>query len=300
MKCFSHACTWLVAIVGLLIASDFAAAQEALPQATSNGYDMKSIGGMIVSGGTLNIVFFGILGLFSLWAATVVLERMVNLRRERIFPQVLRTQLAELATSPSTNLEQLRLASQSKSSPASRILHAGVMRAGRPMSEVEKAMEDAVARETSLLRGKYRPLNVVGNISPLVGLLGTVVGMIMAFQISSQEGLGKAEQLAEGIYLALMTTAAGLTIAIPCLLFASLFQARGERYVGEVADALTDLLPCFARFETRSPVNQITANETSVAVDSPISSVQPQAAEADALSARERFLQSGIFEPVKG
>jgi biopolymer transport protein ExbB len=284
--------------------SDETRAEAASPQALSDGAtsaNLKSIGGMIVSGGTLNIVFFGILGLFSLWSATVVLERMVNLRRERILPQKLETQLAQLASSAPAGLEQLRSACEGEPAPARRILRAGVIRVGRPMSEVEKAMEDAIARETSLLRGKYRPLNVVGNISPLVGLLGTVVGMIMAFQISSQEGLGKAEQLAEGIYLALMTTAAGLTIAIPCLLFASWFQARGERYMGDVADALTETLPCFARLESRSEPNaaRMNASGDDKATVFPENTVATQDAAQNALSVRERFLRDGVFEPIK-
>lgn len=280
--------------------TDDTALSDASPALTAPS-DLKSIGGMIVSGGTLNVLFFGILGLFSLWAATVVLERMVNLRRERILPRKMETHLSALSKSSWESLEYLRAACEGESVPARRILQAGLIRAGRPMSEVEKAMEDAMAREVALLRGKYRPLNVVGNISPLVGLLGTVVGMIMAFQISSQEGLGKAEQLAEGIYLALMTTAAGLTLAIPCLLFASWFQARGERYMAYVADTLTLTLPSFARLESRldpiaNRMGEITGDKAN---QRRIEGTPQESVELETLSVRERFLRDGVFDPLQ-
>jgi biopolymer transport protein ExbB len=251
--------------------------QQALPSGEASAGDgAKSLGGMIISGGILNVVFFGILGIFSLWAATVVLERVFNLRRDKLLPDAFAKQLAQIVETPQANVSRFRTLCEENSAPASRILQAGVARAGRPVPEVEKAMEDAAAREMALLRAKSRPLNVVGSIAPLVGLLGTVVGMIMAFQISSQEGLGKAELLAEGIYLALMTTAAGLTIAIPCLLFASWFHARSERYMCDISESMATTMASFAKMENK-PVNN-----TSV-----------ELADQD-LSPRERFLREGV------
>lgn len=282
-------------------------------QAVAEQAELQSIGGMIVSGGTMNIIFFGILGMFSIWSAAVVLERMVNLRREKILPRAFIHQLSQISQSRSMSADGLRLVCDSGQSPACRILRAGVIRAGRPLNEVEKAMEDAAAREMSMLRGKNRPLNIVGNIAPLVGLLGTVVGMIMAFQISSHQGLGKAEQLAEGIYLALMTTAAGLTIAIPCLLFAAWFQARGERYMCDVADSLTDALPCFAALERQRPTaflpeghletpsgrqdgSDVTGRDRH---DHERVELEHLRKGPESLSVRERFLRDGVFEPAK-
>ena len=219
-------------------------------QATSQNLATdKSLGGMIVSGGVLNVFFFGVLGIFSLWAGTVVLERMFNLQREKMLPTAFSIQFDQIVEVPQSTPDRFKQLCKGGKSPVSHILHAGVLRSGRSVSEVEKAMEDAAAREMAALRARCRPLNVVGNIAPLVGLLGTVVGMIIAFQISSQEGLGKAERLAEGIYLALMTTAAGLTIAIPCLLFASWFHARAERYMCDIDECLMESIPSFARME---------------------------------------------------
>ncbi len=243
----------------------------------------QSIGGMIVSGGSLNIVFFGILGVFSLWSATVVLERIVNLRRDKLLPESFATALIGAIRDEGSPNDFQTICKQNNNT-ASRILQSGIVRTGRPLPEVEKAMEDAAAREMAALRAKNRPLNVVGNIAPLVGLLGTVVGMIMAFQISSQEGLGKAEQLAEGIYLALMTTAAGLTIAIPCLLFASWFQSKAERFMCDISDCLSRTMPAFAKLEGQP--FKLSVPKTSA----------PPPPVAEDLTPRERFLREADVE----
>jgi biopolymer transport protein ExbB/TolQ len=152
--------------------------------------------------------------------------------------------------------------SASTPSPIARVLRSSLVRVGRPVPEVEKAMEDSLAREVLALKSSVRPLSIIGAVAPLVGLLGTVVGMIMAFRTASMEGLGgKAEVLAEGIYLALLTTAAGLTIAIPCLLVAAFFNNRIDRYMREMDEILIGLIPCFARME-KSRIDNRDAAET--------------------------------------
>jgi biopolymer transport protein ExbB len=199
------------------------------------------------------LFFYAMLGIFSIFAATVTLERLVNLRRSRILPGAFEKGLSEILGQSSPSQTELSDLSKQWPSPIARILTAALDRAGRPLSEVEKAMEDAALREISEMRSKHRPLNVVGSTAPLVGLLGTVVGMIFAFQISSQLGLGKAEQLARGIYLALLTTAGGLTIAIPTLLLSAWFQGRVERFFRQIDQALMPLIPFFTKLEKRSP-----------------------------------------------
>src|SRR5690606_35869170 len=90
----------------------------------------------------------------------------------------------------------------------------------------------------------------IGSIAPLIGLLGTVVGMIGAFYTASAGGLGgKGETLAQGIYLALLTTAAGLAIAIPCLLLAALFNAKIDRTFRAIDLHLAEILPSFCALE---------------------------------------------------
>jgi biopolymer transport protein ExbB len=207
---------------------------------------------MIVAGGPLNIAFMSFLGLISLVAAAVALERLANLTRGKIVPPNLVRGLDEHNRAGDHRVERYQALCEQHPSPLASVLRAGLLRAGRPLPEIEKALEDAAAREMAELRARVRPLSVAANVAPLIGLLGTVVGMLEAFRIASQAGLGKAELLAEGIYLALETTVAGLLIAIPALLCAAYFSSRGERFVREIGDHMNETLPLLAQTGQRS------------------------------------------------
>jgi biopolymer transport protein ExbB len=223
--------------------------------------DDQPLGKLILSSGVFGLLFYSVLAIFSIAGMAVVLERLFRLIRGKIVPPALVIGLKNLAHEGQFNLQSLRTLCDASPSPAARVLQAGLMRAGRPLAEVEKAMEDAAARELADLRSRNKPLDVIGTVAPLVGLLGTVVGMIFAFKISSQEGLGKAELLAKGIYLALMTTAGGLTIAIPCLLFHAWFNVRADKLMREIDEALLEIMPFFTRLE-----NHQTGGETAEAI----------------------------------
>src|SRR5580704_8151593 len=110
-------------------------------------------------------------------------------------------------------------------------------------------MEDTAARELGALRGRIRPLTVLSSVGPLVGLLGTAVGMILVFRTASQVGPGKAELLAEGIYLKLETTVAGLIVAIPSVLFAAVLNSKAEKVMRLVDEQLMETIPCFVRMQ---------------------------------------------------
>lgn len=237
------------------------AAEDAVPAAASET-DTSSMAAakkppgnlweMIVAGGPLNVAFMGVLGLISLVAAAVALERLANLTRGKIVPSNLVRGLEEHNRGGDYRVERYQALCDQNPSPMANVLRAGLLRAGRPLSEIEKGLEDALAREMAELRARVRPLSVAANVAPLIGLLGTVVGMLEAFRIASQAGLGKAELLAEGIYLALETTVAGLLIAIPALLCAAYFSSRGERFVREIGDLMNDTLPVLAQTGQRS------------------------------------------------
>ncbi len=126
------------------------------------------------------------------------LERLVNTRHAYIVPPSFVSELKKLLETEHTTPKDLEALCDRHVATVSTFLLAGVQRAGRPLPEIEKAMEDAAAREMGALRSKVRPLTVAGSVTPLVGLLGTVVGMIIAFKTASQAGLGKGEMLAQG------------------------------------------------------------------------------------------------------
>ena len=255
----SRAAVWIVALG--LVGAGAARAQDVLGQdaeqnagqaagqdsvaATAN----DSIMHMILDSGATGLAFMVVLVLFSLFAVMVALERAVNTRRSKIVPPGFLTELKGLLHRGDAGLDAFRDLCGRWSAPIANVLNAGVLRAGRPLPEVEKSMEDAAAREMAAVRGGIRPLSVIGAVAPLVGLLGTVLGMIIAFRTASQAGLGKGELMAQGIYMALLTTAAGLTIAIPCLLLAALFNSKVEKSFREIDESLMESMPAFARME---------------------------------------------------
>ena len=102
--------------------------------------------------------------------------------------------------------------------------------------EVEKALEDALAEQSARLLRKIEYLSVIGNIAPMIGLLGTVTGMIFAFQrVAATQGAAGAGELAEGIYQALVTTVGGLLVAIPSLAAYAILRNRVDQLVTEAA-----------------------------------------------------------------
>lgn len=173
---------------------------------------VQSVWDFVVKGGPVMIP----IGLCSLVAVTVLVERLVALRRPRIVPPSLRDDIAS-----ASSLDRLEREVERDSSPLARLVAVGLSVRGRPVDEVERRLRESGEREVLGLRKRLRVLSVIAAIAPLLGLLGTIFGMIQAFQTVavSGEALGKTEMLAEGIYEAMITTAAGLIVAIPVLIF---------------------------------------------------------------------------------
>ena len=173
-------------------------------------------------------------------------ERFARLRRSRIIPQAFLDELQVMSGGPKLDTERVGALCNRFRSPIANMLRAALARAGRPLSEIEKAIEDAAVREVGKLQMPIRWLHFIANVSPLLGLLGTVQGMILAFIVTSQAGLGKAELLAQGIYMALVTTFAGLVVAIPALTFAHYFGGRVHRLIHEMDELLLPMIPKLA------------------------------------------------------
>ena len=120
----------------------------------------------------------------------------------------------------------------------SAVIARGLSEAGGGWPEIEKSMEESLAEQAAKLFRRIEYLSVIGNIAPMVGLLGTVTGMLLAFkQVADTEGTAGAAQLADGIYQALVTTVVGLIIAIPALGAFALMRGRVDELVAEAAYA---------------------------------------------------------------
>lgn len=132
-------------------------------------------------------------------------------------------------------------------SPPARILKTAIEKRERGREEVKEAIVDAGSLEVPYLGRYLRILGTIVTIAPLLGLLGTVRGMIRAFNEIALRGVGQAGALAGGISEALYTTAFGLGIAIPCLIFYNYFTHRTERFVRKLESFSSEFLELLMR-----------------------------------------------------
>lgn len=178
--------------------------------------------------------------MFAILACSVLLlmfvfERAISLRRRRVIPKhFVNLFLKELDDGQLKPDEALALCEENQS-PISEVFAAAVKKWNRPSVEVEQTVLDAGERVANGLRRYLRLFNGIATISPLLGLLGTVLGMISAFNaIASSDAMGKPEVLASGISQALLTTAGGLSVAIPAFIAYMYFTSRVDRLIIEI------------------------------------------------------------------
>jgi biopolymer transport protein ExbB len=186
------------------------------------------------------------IGIMSMIGVALILERSVALRRSSIIPRRFLRDLKKIAPEGAANREAALRFCREHPSPISRIVAAGLRKLPQGQAAVERAVEDSGGVEVQKLRHNMRMMYGLTVITPMLGLLGTVSGMIDAFRITaSAEGLGKAELLAKGIYEALVCTFAGLLVAIPILLVYYYFIRKIERYVSEMNELSIDFADHF-------------------------------------------------------
>ena len=179
--------------------------------------------------------------LCSIVMVAFALERAVSLREAHIFPRTLNRELMTLARNG--EVAQAMARCQADRSPFARLMLACLPRAENDGFEMEAALEEAGARVLYDLRRNCKPLAVVADISPLLGLMGTVTGMIKAFDVVARSGaLGRTELLAEGISEALLTTAFGLLVAIPAVVCYHIYRSKAENLLRLMEDAALDIL----------------------------------------------------------
>lgn len=215
---------------------------------------------LIVKGGFLMVPIF----LMSILVITLIIERSLNLREKKVLPKDLVTELGRLGSSKiGFDPKHAYRICQSYPSAASTVIRAMLLKVGRPQSEVERAVSEAADREASRLYGGVRWLNLAAAVAPLMGLFGTVWGMIRAFFDTTQlqAGQNKADFLAEGIYVALVTTLGGLAVAIPAAIFSHYFEGRIQNLFYRIEELLFNLMPQIERFEGRLRMNRQTFGE---------------------------------------
>lgn len=196
-----------------------------------------------------------LLGALGIWTAPfaaitivavwVAVDRFVVLRRGRVIPKPFVRRFLRLLDAGELDPAEALQICQDNDSPVAHVFAHGIRKWGKPSVEVEQAIIDGGERQVSVLRKHLRMLNGAATISPLLGLLGTVWGMLIAFRdVSSRAGPGGMEQLGADIALALSTTAAGLLIAIPALSVYMYLTARIDSLVMEMDDLSQQVVHC--------------------------------------------------------
>jgi len=203
--------------------------------------------------GGITIVF---LGLLSVAGLTFTIERFVNLKRSAIMPNGLFPKVEEAWKKQ--DYERAEKISKESDSTAGRILETYVHFREYPPSEISPIVGDIASRELKRHLQRAYPMAVVGAVAPLLGLMGTVFGMIESFETVAIAGsLGDASILADGISKALVTTAAGLVIAIPFLLLYHFFKTKTTLYAVDLEEAVNEFTKRnFLKKSIQSPVKE--------------------------------------------
>lgn len=194
----------------------------------------------------------------SVMVVAISIERAIALRDERVLPAELVDGLGRMGSGRGFDpREAYRLCQQHPSAAAS-VIRTMLVKIGRPHTEVEKAVEDVSEREAQRLYSNVRWLNLAAAVAPLMGLFGTVWGMMQAFHDTTvmDPGQNKADFLAKGIYLALVTTLGGLAVAIPAAIIAHWFEGRIEMLFHRIEELMFSLLPQIEKFEGRIRFNR--------------------------------------------
>jgi biopolymer transport protein ExbB len=207
-----------------------AAAADDSPSLLGGAWTWFARGGPIM----YPIAFTSLIGL------AFIIERAVAIRHKTAIPEASKQELTqyldrrEVATAIDFCNEQ--------ASPFARVVKAALLRAGRGVREMERAAEDAGTHELWLLRRNVRPIGIVASISPLLGLLGTVLGLIGAFMTMSRTPDVNPSAFAGDIYQALLTTFFGLTVAIPMVVCYHWLHGKAEAVLSEIEETVTDML----------------------------------------------------------
>lgn len=168
----------------------------------------------------------------SVIALAVILERTWALRKRKVMPSEIIQRADELVKNG--HLKEAQALCDRRPSALGRLLAAVLKNAGQEREVLKEAVQEVGSREAAHLERYVGVLGTVANVTPLLGLLGTVSGMIKAFTVISELGVGNPASLAGGISEALITTAAGLTAAIPSFLAYRYFLSRTDRTVLEL------------------------------------------------------------------
>ncbi|MGA1534007.1 MAG: MotA/TolQ/ExbB proton channel family protein [Planctomycetota bacterium] len=228
----------LVGILALLFV--VAVAGPALAQSEGATVTKRTLGDNIAAAGTVGVVIM----LLSVAGLSLVITFAMQIRRDILVPPELLGHVEGLFEEE--DYDQALEVVEQQPSFLSSVLAAGLPRIDRPYHDIEASMEEAGEQEAAVLHQKIGYLSLIASVAPMLGLLGTVMGMVAAFdKIASSATSPKPAELADGISQALMTTMMGLTVAIPMSVAYFIFRNRVNNSIIEVSNIATELMDRF-------------------------------------------------------
>ena len=185
---------------------------------------------------------------------TFTLERTVSLRRRRVIPKPFVSRFLQQLQDGQLDRGQALELCEENGSPVANVFAGAVRKWGRPGVEIEQGVIDAGERATNGLRRYLRVFHALATVGPLLGLMGTVLGMIQTFNaIAAADALGRSSLLAGGIAKALLNTAGGLAVAIPASIIYVFFVSRVDRLVIEIDKLAQDVVNAISAEELQEP-----------------------------------------------
>lgn len=200
-----------------------------------------SVYDMIVSGGLFGIVIMAVLFLLFLAAIYLFIERYLTIKRSSQTDENFIHHIRDFVYD--NKIDSAVELCRRTNSPEARMIQKGLQRIGRPLKEISDAIENTGKLEVYKLERNINYLATIAGAAPMIGFLGTVIGMIMAFaEIANTEGQVDPKLLSSGIYVAMLTTAAGLIVGILAYLFYNFLVMKVDKSVHSMESSVTDFL----------------------------------------------------------
>lgn len=194
------------------------------------------------------IVMYPLL-IFSLVALTFLVERGIALRRAKINVNEFLSKIRKALLVNRDVRAAVKVCEEYKG-PVASVVKAALLKYGHPKEEIEKGIESAALFESGRLERGLMVLSSTANVAPMLGFLGTVAGMIQSFDTLAAQGLSNPGAVAAGISVALITTATGLTIAIPAQLGYNYFMSRINKFMRDIETSSNMLLETFVEMDS--------------------------------------------------
>ena len=201
----------------------------------------------------------------SVISLAIIIERFWSLQQQRIVPKHLVAQVWQWAKVG--HLDNQRIQNLRTGSPLGRVLAAGLVNRSHEREVMKESIEEVGRHVAYTLERFLNTLGTIASISPLLGLLGTVIGMIKVFAVITTHGVGDASILAEGISEALLTTAAGLSVAIPTLMFHRYFRGKVDELVMTMEQEALKMVEVMQGLRENEYISQEIASEENDAKD---------------------------------